>query len=74
MLTLVGYRSLAFIEVFSKLLELVDYLLIYKIKSYQILKNYTDRQTNYLTPYTGVCGFLLSVKFATSLLASLAGG
>ena len=34
----------------------------------------TDRQTNSLTPYTGVCRFFLSVKFATSLLASLAGG
>ena len=34
----------------------------------------TDRQTNYLTSYTGVCGFCLSVKFATSLLALLAGG
>ena len=34
----------------------------------------TDRQTNSLTPYTGVCGFFLSIKFATSLLASLAGG
>ena len=33
----------------------------------------TDRQTNSLTPYTGVCGFFLQVKFATSLLASLAG-
>ena len=31
-------------------------------------------QTNSLTPYTGVCGFFLSVKFATSLLALLAGG
>ena len=28
---------------------------------------WTDRQTNSLTPYTGVCGFFLSVKFATSL-------
>ena len=34
----------------------------------------TDIQTISLTPYTGVCGFFLSVKFATSLLASLAGG
>ena len=34
----------------------------------------TDRQTNSLTPYLGVCGFLFSVKFATFLLASLAGG
>ena len=34
----------------------------------------TDRQTNSKAPYTGVCGFFLSVKFATSLLASLAGG
>ena len=32
------------------------------------------RQTNSLTPYTGVCGFFPHVKFATSLLASLAGG
>ena len=32
-----------------------------------------ERQTNSLTPYTGVCSFFLSVKFATSLLASLAG-
>ena len=30
--------------------------------------------TNSLTPYTRVGGFFLSVKFATSLLASLAGG
>ena len=34
----------------------------------------TDRRTISLTPYTGVCGFYLSVKFATSLLAWLAGG
>ena len=34
----------------------------------------TDKQTNSLTPYTRVCGFFLSVKFVTSLLASLAGG
>ena len=34
----------------------------------------TDRQINSLTPYTGVCGFFLSIKYATSLLASLAGG
>ena len=34
----------------------------------------TDNQTNSLTPYIGVCGFFLSVKFATSLLASLTGG
>ena len=27
----------------------------------------TDRQTNSLTPYTGVGGFFLSVKFASSL-------
>ena len=33
-----------------------------------------DRRTNSLTPYPGVCGFFISVKFATSLLASLAGG
>ena len=34
----------------------------------------TDRQTNSLTPYICVCGFFLQVQFATSLLASLAGG
>ena len=34
----------------------------------------TDKQTNSLTPYTGVCGFFLSVKFSTSLLALLPGG
>ena len=28
----------------------------------------TDRQTNSLTPYTRVCGFFLSVKFATPYL------
>ena len=33
----------------------------------------TDRQTNSLTPFKGVCGFFLQVKFAISLLASLAG-
>ena len=33
----------------------------------------TDRQINSLTPFTRVCGFFLSVKFATSLLAWLAG-
>ena len=35
--------------------------------------NTTDGQTNSLTPYTGVRRFFLSVKFATSLLASLTG-
>ena len=34
----------------------------------------TDRQTNSLTPHTGVCGFFLQVKSATSLLALLAVG
>ena len=33
----------------------------------------TDGQTNSLRPYTGVCGFFLSVKFAISPLALLAG-
>ena len=33
----------------------------------------TDRQTNSLTPYVGVSGLFLSVKFATFLLALLAG-
>ena len=32
----------------------------------------TDKQTNSLTPFTGVCRFFLSVKFATFLLALLA--
>ena len=32
-----------------------------------------DRQTNSLTPFTALCGFVLQVKFATSLLALLAG-
>ena len=32
------------------------------------------RQRNYMTPYTGVCGFFLSLKFATSLPNLLAGG
>ena len=27
----------------------------------------TERQTNSVTPYMGVCGFFLSVKFATYL-------
>ena len=30
------------------------------------------REKNFLTPYIGVCGFFLSVKFATTLLAYLA--
>ena len=34
----------------------------------------SDRQTNTLTLYTGVCRFFPSVKFATSVLALLAGG
>ena len=34
----------------------------------------TDRQTNSLTPFMGGVDFFLSVKFSTSLLASLAGG
>ena len=40
----------------------------------EICNRQTDRQKNSLTPYTGVCGFFLQIKFATSLLASLAGG
>ena len=35
---------------------------------------HTERQTNSLTPLMGVCEFFLPVKFATSLLALLAGG
>ena len=34
----------------------------------------TDRQTNSLTPFRGVCRFFLSVKFTTSLLTLLASG
>ena len=34
----------------------------------------TWNYTNSLTPDLGVCGFFLKVKFATSLLASHAGG
>ena len=34
----------------------------------------TDKQKNSFTTFTGVCGFFLSVKFATSILTSLAGG
>ena len=33
----------------------------------------TDRKTNSLTPYTGVCGFFIPVKFTTCLLVSFAG-
>ena len=44
-----------------------------KIIEVEIRHRQTDRQTNSLTPYTGGCGFFLQVKFATSLLASLAG-
>ena len=39
----------------------------------KICSRQTDRQTNSLTTYTGECGFFLQVKFATSLLSSLAG-
>ena len=34
----------------------------------------TDRKTNSSTPFTGACRFFLSITFATSLHASLAGG
>ena len=37
------------------------------------MDGWTDGQTNSLTPYTEVCWFFLLVKFATSLLPSLAG-
>ena len=40
----------------------------------QVCHRRTDRQINSLKPYTDVCGFFISVKFATSLLALLAGG
>ena len=33
-----------------------------------------ERQSNSLTPYTGVCGFFISDKFDTSVLALLPGG
>ena len=38
----------------------------------KICHRQSDRQT--LAPYTGVCGFFLQVKFAASVLASLAWG
>ena len=41
---------------------------------YMKSKFVTNRQTNSLTPYMGGYGFFLQVKFATSLLTSLAGG
>ena len=44
------------------------------IFGFKVCYRWTDRQTNSLTPYTGVCVFFISSKFATSLLASLAGG
>ena len=40
----------------------------------KVCNKQTDRQTNSLAPYTGACGFFLTVKFAISLLASLTGG
>ena len=45
------------------------YFAIPEIIEVKIWYRQTDRQTNSLTPYTGVCGFFLQVKFATSLLA-----
>ena len=36
---------------------------------FQIVFGWMNDQINSLTPYMGVCGFFLSVKFATSLLA-----
>ena len=33
--------------------------------------NYNRQTDKFFEPYTGVCGFFLSFKFATSLLASL---
>ena len=50
-----------------------DEVMIFELVG-DVVKTKTDRQTNSLTPYTGVCGFFLQVKFATSLLTSLAGG
>ena len=38
------------------------------------LKDQIILQTNSLKPFMGVCGFYLSVKFSTSLLALLTGG
>ena len=31
----------------------------------------TDRLTNSLTPYTGVCGFFLQVEFVTSKVSDM---
>ena len=69
--------SLALIDL--RLIELFEtYLRYHKMDEGYITLSQTDRQTdrqtNTLAPYTGVCGFFLSVKFATYLLASLAGG
>ena len=44
-----------------------------KIPKMALRNRETDRQTYSLTPYTGGCVFFLSLKFATSLLALLAG-
>ena len=43
------------------------------ITGVKVCHRHTDGQANSLTPYTGICGFFLSVKFATSLLALLPG-
>ena len=48
------------------------HLISYKLSRGEIIgvkvcNRQTDRQTNSLTPYTGACGFFLSVKFATFL-------
>ena len=51
----------------------LQYLASPEIIGVKVCHKRTDRQTNSLTPYTGVCGFFLSVKIATSLLTQLAG-
>ena len=58
----------------AKLPMVQKYLKCIKLGPNLVAERQTDRQTNSLTPFMGVCGFFISVKFATFLLALLAGG
>ena len=60
-------------NVISVLYTYINYFASPEIIQVEICNRQTDRQTDSLTLYTGGRGFFLSVKFATSLLASLAG-
>ena len=55
--------------IFCKITILSSHALLEKYGRFR--QQQTDRETNSLTPYTGVFGYFLSVKFTTSLLASL---